>query len=40
MGWVREKLTKQLGIISTEEAEILFKQYHERVPFVRGSKRF
>ncbi len=34
-GMGREKLTKQLNI-STEEAEILFKQYHERVPFVRG----
>ncbi len=34
-GMGREKLTKQLNI-SAEEAEILFRQYHERVPFVRG----
>ena len=31
----KDKLTQQLGI-SPEEAEILFDQYHERVPFVRG----
>ena len=34
-GMGKEKLTKQLGI-SPEEAELLFDQYHKRVPFVRG----
>jgi|TARA_R100000781_G_scaffold228_2_gene312 DNA polymerase I-like protein with 3'-5' exonuclease and polymerase domains len=34
-GMGKDKLTQQLGI-SPEEAEILFDQYHERVPFVRG----
>ena len=34
-GMGKDKLTSQLGI-SNEEAEILFNQYHERVPFVRG----
>ena len=32
-GMGKDKLTTQLGI-SNEEAEILFDQYHERVPFV------
>ena len=34
-GMGKEKLTKQLGI-SPEEAELLFEQYHKRVPFVKG----
>ena len=34
-GMGKDKLTKQLGI-SAEEAELLFDQYHKRVPFVRG----
>ena len=34
-GMGKEKLTKQLGI-SPEEAELLFDQYHKRVPFVKG----
>tara|TARA_R100001443_G_scaffold24201_4_gene36425 strand:- start:6888 stop:8771 length:1884 start_codon:yes stop_codon:yes gene_type:complete len=34
-GMGKEKLTNQLGI-SAEEAEVLFDQYHKRVPFVRG----
>ena len=34
-GMGKDKLTKQLGI-SPEEAELLFDQYHERVPFIRG----
>ena len=34
-GMGKDKLTTQLGI-SPEEAEILFDQYHERVPFIRG----
>lgn len=34
-GMGKEKLTQQLGI-STEEAELLFEQYHKRVPFIRG----
>ena len=34
-GMGKDKLTKQLGI-SVEEAEILFDQYHARVPFIRG----
>ena len=34
-GMGKDKLTSQLGI-SVEEAESLFNQYHERVPFIRG----
>jgi DNA polymerase I-like protein with 3'-5' exonuclease and polymerase domains len=34
-GMGKDKLTKQLGI-SAEEAELLFDQYHKRVPFIRG----
>ena len=34
-GMGKDKLTKQLGI-SVEEAELLFNQYHQRVPFIRG----
>lgn len=34
-GMGKDKLTKQLGI-SAEEAELLFNQYHQRVPFIRG----
>jgi len=34
-GMGKDKLTSQLGI-SVEESEILFNQYHERVPFIRG----
>ena len=34
-GMGKDKLVEQLGI-SKEEAELLFDQYHERVPFIRG----
>ena len=34
-GMGKDKLTTQLGI-SLEEAESLFDQYHQRVPFIRG----
>jgi DNA polymerase I-like protein with 3'-5' exonuclease and polymerase domains len=34
-GMGADKLTTQLGI-SPEEAELLFDQYHQRVPFIRG----
>lgn len=34
-GMGKDKLTRQLGI-SVEEAELLFNQYHQRVPFIRG----
>ena len=34
-GMGKDKLTRQLGI-SIEEAELLFNQYHQRVPFIRG----
>ena len=34
-GMGKDKLTKQLGI-SVEEAELLFNQYHQRGPFIRG----
>ena len=34
-GMGKDKLTTQLDI-SPEEAEVLFDQYHQRVPFIRG----
>ena len=34
-GMGKDKLVEQLGI-SKEEAELLFDQYHERVPFIRS----
>ena len=34
-GMGKDKLIRQLGI-SEEEGQILFDQYHERVPFIRG----
>jgi DNA polymerase I-like protein with 3'-5' exonuclease and polymerase domains len=34
-GMGRQKLTQALGISDTE-AEVLFKQYHQSVPFIRG----
>ena len=38
-GMGKDKLVEQLGI-SKEEAELLFDQYHERVPFIRGLRDY
>jgi DNA polymerase I-like protein with 3'-5' exonuclease and polymerase domains len=35
MEWVKAKLQAELGLNTKEEAEKLFNQYHNNVPFVK-----